>query len=56
MKTTKILGAVAALMLGGASFAWADAIKLEAGKDSSMILLPKFLGILVFDQANEGAQ
>ena len=56
MKTTKILGAVAALMLGGASFAYADAIKLEAGKDSSMILLPKFLGILVFDQANEGAQ
>jgi len=56
MKTTKILGAVAALMLGGAGFAYADAIKLEGGKDTSMILLPKFLGILVFDQANEGAQ
>lgn len=56
MKTTNILGAVAALMLGGAGFAYADAIKLEGGKDTSMILLPKFLGILVFDQANEGAQ
>ncbi|MCU0492397.1 MAG: rhamnose ABC transporter substrate-binding protein [Chloroflexaceae bacterium] len=31
-------------------------IKLEPGKSASMILLPKFLGIAVFDQANEGAQ
>ena len=56
MRTTKILGAVAALMLGGASFAYADAITLEGGKETNMVLLPKFLGILVFDQANEGAQ
>ena len=56
MKTTKFLGAMAALMLGGAGMAYADAVKLETGKETNMILLPKFLGILVFDQANEGAQ
>jgi hypothetical protein len=50
MRTTKLLGTVAALLLGGASLACADAVKLEGGKDTSMILLPKFLGILVFDQ------
>lgn len=29
---------------------------LEPGHSADMVLLPKFLGILVFDQANEGAQ
>jgi len=29
---------------------------LEGGQATNMVLLPKFLGILVFDQANEGAQ
>ena len=33
-----------------------DAIKAEKGKDLPMILLPKFLGIAVFDEANQGAQ
>jgi len=56
MKFGKLMGVAAALMLGGASFAYADAIKLEAGKATDMVLLPKFLGIMVFDQANEGAQ
>ena len=28
----------------------------EPGQDVNMLLLPKFLGIIVFDQANEGAQ
>jgi rhamnose transport system substrate-binding protein len=56
MKIKTLLGAAAALMLAGTSLAWADAIKLEPGKSANMVLLPKFLGILVFDQANEGAQ
>lgn len=33
-----------------------DVIKAEPGKALKMVLLPKFLGILVFDQANQGAQ
>lgn len=46
----------AALMLGGASLAYAQATAIEGGEAANMVLLPKFLGILVFDQANEGAQ
>ncbi|NPV86218.1 MAG: rhamnose ABC transporter substrate-binding protein [Anaerolineae bacterium] len=30
-------------------------VKAEKGKNIDMVLLPKFLGILVFDQANNGA-
>jgi rhamnose transport system substrate-binding protein len=33
-----------------------DAVMAEPGQDVNMLLLPKFLGIIVFDQANEGAQ
>lgn len=57
-KFTRSLVAVAtaALMLGGATAAYAQAMTIEGGKDTNMVLLPKFLGILVFDQANEGAQ
>ncbi|MCB9432168.1 MAG: substrate-binding domain-containing protein [Ardenticatenaceae bacterium] len=33
-----------------------DAIVAEPGMEMNAILLPKFLGILVFDQANTGAQ
>ena len=39
-----------------ATTAPAGAIKAEPGKSVKMVLLPKFLGIAVFDQANEGAQ
>ncbi len=48
----------AAVLLGSTGFAAAadGAVSLESGKDIDMVLLPKFLGILVFDQANEGAQ
>ena len=56
MKLFSTLGLTAALLLGTSAIVQADAIKLETGKDVSMVLLPKFLGILVFDQANEGAQ
>ena len=33
-----------------------DVVKAEPGKAVKMVLMPKFLGILVFDQANVGAQ
>jgi len=50
------LSTIAALMIGTASFASAETKMIEGGKNINMVLLPKFLGILVFDQANEGAQ
>lgn len=56
MKTKYLLGALAALMLTSAPGAYAAAVKIEGGKAVKMVLLPKFLGILVFDQANQGAQ
>jgi len=48
----------AAVLLGAAGVALAGGhgTKLETGKEIDMVLLPKFLGILVFDHANEGAQ
>lgn len=55
MKMMK-LGLAAALLASTASFAAAQAVMLEGGQDVDMVLLPKFLGILVFDQANQGAQ
>ena len=55
MKSFKILSLAAALMMSTATIASAQTV-LEGGKDVDMVLLPKFLGILVFDQANEGAQ
>jgi rhamnose transport system substrate-binding protein len=33
-----------------------EAVVPEAGQEANLVLMPKFLGILVFDQANEGAQ
>ena len=54
MKSLKALGLAAAMMMG-AGVADAQTV-LDKGKDVDMVLLPKFLGILVFDQANEGAQ
>lgn len=53
MKHLMIGCSVAALLMAGAAQAQT---KLEPGKKADMVLLPKFLGILVFDQANEGAQ
>ena len=52
------LGLAATLMMGTATAALAEAhaMTLEGGMETNMVLLPKFLGILVFDQANEGAQ
>ncbi|TNC74863.1 rhamnose ABC transporter substrate-binding protein [Rubellimicrobium roseum] len=47
---------LAALLAGGATMALAQAKTLTPGQEVDMVLLPKFLGILVFDQAHEGAQ
>lgn len=55
MKTFTTLGLAATMMLSAAPFASAQTA-LEGGEEVNMVLLPKFLGILVFDQANEGAQ
>ena len=51
MKT--MIGTAAALLLGTSAMAQTQ---IEGGTGADMVLLPKFLGILVFDQANEGAQ
>jgi rhamnose transport system substrate-binding protein len=53
---TTILGAAAALLLCTTGLANADPVKLQPGKTANMVLLPKFLGILVFDQAHQGAE
>ena len=44
--------ALATLAFSGSAFAQATA---TPGQEVSMVLLPKFLGIAVFDQAHEGA-
>jgi rhamnose transport system substrate-binding protein len=56
MKMKTIAAFAAAVMLGHASMAMAQNKMLETGKETNMVLLPKFLGILVFDQAHQGAQ
>ena len=48
------LAAGAALVASGAAFA--QTITPKAGESADLVLLPKFLGILPFDQANQGAQ
>jgi rhamnose transport system substrate-binding protein len=57
-RTFAIASAVAlTVSVGAAPVAMAqDAVMAEPGQDVNMLLLPKFLGIIVFDQANEGAQ
>ena len=57
LKTVIKLGCVAALattLMAGA--AMADAMMAKPGQAANLVLLPKFLGILPFDQANRGAQ
>ena len=56
MKKLSLAALAAMLSLGVAAPALAQAITPEKGKKADLVLLPKFLGILVFDQANEGAQ
>jgi len=51
--TASAIGIAAAL---AASTAFAETIVAEKGRSVDMVLLPKFLGILPFDQANRGAE
>ena len=56
MRTLSLLtlAAGAALTVSGAALA--QTIMPEPGKSADLVLLPKFLGILPFDQAHKGAQ
>lgn len=59
MKQLTTSCAAAALLAAGMSVVAVPAsaeMMLDSGQEVDMVLLPKFLGILVFDQANEGAQ
>ncbi len=51
-----LLASAALAMLAMPGAALADAVKAEPGKSLNMVLLPKFLGILPFDQAHQGAE
>ncbi len=42
--------------MGAVALAQTPVADVETGQDVKMMLLPKFLGIAVFDQANRGAQ
>jgi rhamnose transport system substrate-binding protein len=56
MKTLAVSTFALAAALGG-SAAWAqEAVTATPGQAVDMVLLPKFLGIAVFDQANRGAE
>lgn len=48
------LAAVASVLLTGTALS--DAMMAKKGKNVNLVLLPKFLGILPFDQANRGAE
>jgi rhamnose transport system substrate-binding protein len=54
MKKYLLAAAALALLAGAPQVAFAQA-KATPGKALSMVLLPKFLGILPFDQAHQGA-
>ena len=57
LKTVTKLGCLAALattLMTGV--AYADAMMAKPGGAANIVLLPKFLGILPFDQANRGAE
>ena len=56
MKFLKLLIAFAASLLLATSFSYAQVKNIKDGESLDMVLLPKFLGIAVFDQAHEGAQ
>jgi hypothetical protein len=54
MKKYLFAAATVALLAGMPQVA--SAADVAPGKDVSMVLLPKFLGILPFDQAHQGAE
>ncbi len=58
-KTVACLTAASVGLMGALASTTAlaqDAIVPETGLEANLVLLPKFLGILPFDQANQGAQ
>lgn len=55
MKVWKVSTLVVCAALAG-SIASAETAIAQKGLEADMVLLPKFLGILPFDQANQGAQ
>lgn len=56
MKITMMTALATILALGGAATGSAQTIEPQKGQEADLVLLPKFLGILPFDQAHEGAQ
>ena len=46
---------IPALTMACWGFAAQGQVMAEMGKEANLVLLPKFIGILVFDQANDGA-
>lgn len=46
---------IPALAVACLGFAAQGQVMAEKGKEANLVLLPKFIGILVFDQANDGA-
>ena len=55
MKTTRLITASALALILGAGAAQAQVMATK-GMEADLVLLPKFIGILVFDQAHNGAR
>ncbi|MBZ0296570.1 MAG: substrate-binding domain-containing protein, partial [Anaerolineae bacterium] len=55
MKLLLLFTVIALLLSPVLVMAQDEPVEAEPGQDLDMVLLPKFLGILVFDEANEGA-
>ena len=51
----RVLTSTAALAMLGFLSGAAFAADISPGKEVKMVLLPKFLGVAVFDQAHKGA-
>jgi rhamnose transport system substrate-binding protein len=49
-------GVLTASLAAGSAVSAQDSVVAEPGGEVNIMLLPKFLGILPFDQANQGAQ
>lgn len=56
MRMKHVLGLATGSAMLWCSAAFADTVVAEQGLSANLVLLPKFLGILPFDQANAGAQ
>lgn len=56
MKKALVLLILASLLAMTSVAVAQDAVVAEPGQEVRMLLLPKFLGILVFDEANQGAR